>query len=149
MAVARLLGVSEGVGRYHLGRMATGAMDGRGTKAFKGATVAEAIEHWRRNQQDGAINLAALHAWVVEEHGYAGSLRWVQRFWAKRYPAPTIRVRCRVETPPGAQARADWAHFREILVGGEAKDLIAFKVVLSHSRKDAIVWSESKTCCLP
>lgn len=144
VAVARLLGVSEGAVRYHLGRMATGAMDGRGTKAFKATAVAEAIEHWRRSQQDGAINLAALHAWLMAEHGYDGSLRSVQRFWAKRYPAPVIRARRRVETPPGAQAQADWAHFPHVIVGGEAKNLIAFKMVLSHSRKDAIVWSESK-----
>ncbi len=25
------------------------------------------------------MNLAALHAWLVDEHGYAGSLRSVQR----------------------------------------------------------------------
>ncbi len=42
VAVARLLGVTEGAVRYHLGRMATGAMDGRSTKAFKATAVAEA-----------------------------------------------------------------------------------------------------------
>ncbi len=68
-AVARLLGVSEGAVRYHLGRMAAGAVDGRGAKAFKAARVAEAIECWREAQQEGAINLAALHAWLVAEHG--------------------------------------------------------------------------------
>jgi hypothetical protein len=31
-----------------------------------------------------------------------------------------------------------------VVIGGEVKNLIAFKMVLSHSRKDAIVWSESK-----
>jgi hypothetical protein len=81
---------------------------------------------------------------LVTEHGYDGSLRSVQRFWAKRYPAPAIRARRRVETPPGAQAQADWAHFPDVIVGGEARSLVAFKMVLSHSRKDAIVWSEGK-----
>ncbi len=88
-AVARLLGVSEGAVRYHLGRMAVGA-DGRGTKPFKAMRVAAAIEDWREAQENGAINLAALHEWLVAEHGYDGSLRWVQRFWANRYPAPAI-----------------------------------------------------------
>ena len=143
-AVARLLGVSEGAVRYHLGRMAAGTVDGRGTKPFKATAVADAIEHWREAQVDGAINLAALHAWLVTEHGYDGSLRSVQRFWAKHYPAPAIRARRRVETPPGAQAQADWAHFPNVIIGGEPKSLVAFKMVLSHSRKDAIVWSESK-----
>lgn len=36
---------------------------------------------------DGAMNLAALHEWLMAEHGYDGSLRSVQRFWAKHYPA--------------------------------------------------------------
>jgi transposase len=143
-AVARLLGVSEGAVRYHLGRMAIGAVDGRGTKPFKATRVAAAIEDWREAQEDSAINLAALHEWLVAEHGYDGSLRSVQRFWANRYPAPAIRARRRVETPPGAQAQADWAHFPHVIIGGQGKSLVAFKMVLSHSRKDAIVWSESK-----
>ena len=99
--MARLLGVSEGTVSYHLERLATGAMDGRGMKTFKAASVAGAIEHWRQSGQDGAIDLAALHAWLVAEHGYDGSLRSVQRFWARHYQAPVIRARRRVETPPG------------------------------------------------
>ena len=51
------------------------------------------------------------------EHGYDGSLRSVQRFWAKHYPAPAIRARRRVETPPGVQAQADWAHFPQVVIG--------------------------------
>ena len=143
-AVARLMGVTEGSVRYHVSRMVTGAVDGRGMQPFKAAPQAEAIEHWRQSQRDGALNLAALHSWLVAEHGYDGSLRSVQRFWAKHYPAPAIRARRRVETPPGVQAQADWAHFPQVVIGGEVKNLIAFKMVLSHSRKDAIVWSESK-----
>jgi transposase len=123
--------------------MAAGAVDGRGTKPFKATRVAGAIEDWRE-AQDGAINLAALHEWLVSEQGYDGSLRSVQRFWASHYPAPAIRARRRVETPPGAQAQADWAHFPHVIIGGQGKSLAAFEMVLSHSRKDAIVSSESK-----
>jgi hypothetical protein len=68
----------------YLTGMAAGVRDGRGMKpSFKAAPVAEAIEPWRR--RGGAINLAALHAWLVAEHGYDGSLRSVQRFWAKHF----------------------------------------------------------------
>ena len=79
-AVARLLGVSEGM------VATTGAVgdrrDGRtGHEDVNGGAVAEAIEHWRQSGQDGAIDLAALHAWLVAEHGYDGSLRSVQRIW--------------------------------------------------------------------
>src|SRR6202161_1714054 len=117
-AVARLMGVTEGSVRYHVSRMVTGAVDGRGMQPFKAAPQAEAIEHWRQSQRDGALNLAAPH----------------RSFGARR----------RVETPPGVQAQADWAHFPQVVIGGEVKTLIAFKMVLSHSRKGAIVWSESK-----
>ena len=36
------------------------------------------------------------------------------------------------------------AHFPQVVIGGEVKNLVAFKMALSHSRKDAVVWSESK-----
>ena len=86
-------------------------LDGRGGKAFKATRFKDAIATWHEAQIDGAINLAELHEWLVVEHGYDGSLRSVQRFWAKHNPAPAIRARRRVETPPGTQAQADWAHF--------------------------------------
>ncbi len=67
VAVARLLGVSEGAVRYHLGRMAVGAADGRGAKPFKATRFVAALEDWREAQGEGAINLATLHAWLVAE----------------------------------------------------------------------------------
>ena len=108
--VARLLGMSEGTVRYHVARMAAGAADGRSAKPSKAMMVAGAIADWRDVQGEDPINLAALHDWLVAEHGYSGSPRSVQRFWAKHDPAPALRARRRVETPPGAQAQADWAH---------------------------------------
>ena len=119
--IARLLGVTEGAVRHHVARLQTGALDGRS------------------RQEPGPINLAVLHAWLVSEHGYSGSLRSIQRYWARSYPAPALRARRRVETPPGAQAQVDWAHFPAIVVGGIAQDLVALHMVLSWSRKAAIV----------
>jgi hypothetical protein len=49
-----------------------------------------------------------------------------------------------VETPPGAQAQADWAHFPGVWLAGRQMDLLAFVMQLSHSRADAIVWCGSK-----
>src|ERR671920_200984 len=114
--IARLLGVTEGAVRYHVARMQTGVLDGRSRQEPKAAVVAAAIDHWRQRQEDGPINLAVLHAWLVSEHGYSGSLRSIQRYWASTYPAPAVRARRRVETPPGAQAQVDWAHFPAIVV---------------------------------
>jgi len=142
--IARLLSVTEGAVRYHVARMQTGALDGRSRQEPKAAAVAAAIEHWRQMQDDGPINLAVLHAWLVSEHSYSGSLRSIQRYWARTYPAPAVRARRRVETPPGAQAQVDWAHFPAVVVAGIARDLVALHTVLSWSRKAAIVWSETK-----
>jgi transposase len=143
-AIARMLGVSEGAVRYQARRMQAGAIDGRSLQPPKAAQWAHAIDHWREGQGDGALNLAALHAWLVHEHDYQGSLRSVQRFYARAYPAPAIRARRRVETPPAAQAQVDWAHFPGIVVGGERTDLLALHMVLSHSCFEAIVWSRRK-----
>ena len=109
--VARLLGVTEGSVRYHVSRMVTGAIDGRGMKPFKAAPQAEAIEHWRQSQLDGALNLAALHTWLVAEHGYDGSLRSVQRFWASiirrwRSGCSATRMMAGQRQPDGRSLRA-------------------------------------------
>ena len=142
--IARLLGVTEGAVRYHARRMASGAADGRSRQRPTAEAFAEAIGHWRSLRDGGGVNLAALHDWLRREHGYGGSLRSVQRYWRRAYPAPAIRARRRVETPPGAQAQVDWAHFPGVVVGGEAVDLLAMHMVLSWSRAEAIVWSRGK-----
>jgi hypothetical protein len=141
--IGRLLGVSEGAVRYHVARMKAEAVDGRSLQTFKAQALAEAIEHWR-GQQVGPLNLSLLHEWLRTEKDFDGSLRSVQRYWKRTYPAPAIRARRRVETPAGAQAQVDWAHFPGVLLNGESTDLLALHMVLSWSRKQAIVWARSK-----
>lgn len=143
-AVARLLGVTEGTVRYHRQRGASGAVDGRSMQTSVAAAYGEAIEHWRSQQGEGRVNLAALHEWLRREHGYTGSLKSVQRYWRRRYPAPAIRARRRVETPIGAQAQVDWAEFPGVVLGGEVEDLVALVMTLSWSRRRAVVWARSK-----
>ena len=142
--IARLLGVTEGAVRYHARRMASGAADGRSRQRPAAEAFAGAIGHWRSLRDGGGVNLAALHEWLRREHGYGGSLRSVQRYWRRTYPAPAIRARRRVETPPGAQGQVDWAHFPGVVVAGEAVDLLAMHMVLSWSRAEAVVWSRAK-----
>lgn len=110
-AVARLLGVTEGTVRYHRKRRLADAAGGRGRQDLKASAYAEAIAHWRDQQADGRINLALLHDWLRREHDYEGSLKSVQRYWKRTFPAPAIRARRRAETPAGAQAQVDWAEF--------------------------------------
>ena len=141
---ARLLGVTEGAVRYHLRRQAEGAVDGRGKQAMLAESFRPAIDAYLEAVGEKAPgNVTALHDWLVAEHDYPGSVRNLQRYVRKGFPAPPTRARRRVETPPGAQAQADWAHFPGVLVAGRQVDLVAFSMVLSHSRADAIVWSAS------
>jgi transposase len=140
--IARQLGVHENAVRYRLERLARGEGDGRADKVSSVEPFAEAIAHWMGSEMQRGVNGLVLFEWLVAEHGYAGSYKAVQRFVRRRYPRPQLRVRRRVETPPGAQAQADWAEFREIELGGERRTLYAFHLVLSHSRYEAIVWSE-------
>ena len=144
--IARTLGVSEGTVRYHLRRQAENATDGRSRQVRRAASLGPQIADWMAaaDDRDDPLNLADLHDWLVVEHGYEGSRRSVQRYVAATYPKPRRRARRRVETPPGAQAQADWATWRGVMIGGESVDLLGFLLQLSHSRFDALVWSRRK-----
>lgn len=141
---ARLLGITEGAVRYQRQRMETFTPDGRSHRRGHADAYADIIETWREALGDGALNLAELHEWLVREHDYKGSLRSVQRYWKKTYPAPKLRARRRVETPPGAQSQVDWAHFPGVILSGRRTDLLAFRMILSHSRYAVVVWSHKK-----
>jgi transposase len=139
--IARQLGVDERAVRYRLARREAQARDRRAEQVSSVAPHAEAVAHWMRQAGDGGVNGLALHGWLVAEHGFGGSYKAVQRYLRAQYPKPRLRVRRRVETPPGAQAQADWAEYPGVVVGGERVDLSAFHLVLSHSRYEAVVWS--------
>jgi transposase len=143
-SIARTLSVTEGAVRYHLRRAAAGAVDGRAGKVHRAAPWHEAIRTWLAAQGNGPVNLAALHVWLSEEHGFKGSSRSVQRYVRVAFPRPARRARRRVETPPGAQAQADWAEFRSVPFVDGPRDLYALHVQLSHSRFGAVIWSERK-----
>jgi len=64
----------------------------------------------------------------------------VLRFVRARYPKPRLRPFRRVETPPGAQAQVDWGEFAGIDIGDGAQLLYGFVLVLSHSRKEVLIW---------
>jgi len=91
--IARLLGVTEGTIRHHVARLQAGGLDGRSRQEPKAACVTAEIDHWRQMQGDAPINLAVLHAWLVSEHGYSGSLRSIQRYWARTDPVPAVQAR--------------------------------------------------------
>lgn len=142
--VAAQLDVTEGAVRYHLRRMAAGATDGRARQRPRAEALHGAIAHWLETHRDRGLNLAALHAHLAEEHGFTGSVRSIQRYVSTRFPRPRRRARRRVETPPGAQAQADWSHHADVLIDDVPRDLFAFHLRLSHSRFEATIWCERK-----
>jgi transposase len=143
--VAHTLGISEGAVRYHCRRQ--GQPDGRKDKPRKADPLAPLIEPWVQLQDgdrpDGAhrpVNVRALYDWLCQEQAYCGSYKSVLRFVRARYPKPRLRPFRRVETPPGAQAQVDWGEFPGLDVGDGPESLYAFVLVLSHSRKEALIW---------
>jgi transposase len=143
--IARKLGVSEGAVRYQLRRRSEGAVDGRSRQPFLAAGYREAIDAYLEALgQESPENVADLFEFLLREHEYPGSLRSVQRYVRRAFPAPPVRARRRVETPPGAQGQVDWAHFPRVLLAGRERDLLAFVMVLSFSRADVVVWSLTK-----
>jgi transposase len=147
VAIAKSLGVTEGSVRYHDRRRREGQSDGRvGRQVHLLESLAVEVEGWlaadaRRRER---LNLAALHEYLVAEHGYTGSLRSVQRYFRAHYAPPKLRARRRVETPAGAQGQADWAFFPGVVVARQVVDLLGFHLQLSWSRYAALVWSLRK-----
>lgn len=143
--IARTLAVTEGTVRYHLRRAAEGARDGRKERPYRAEAMAEVIRHWvadhQARQSKRPVNVQELWEHVVRCHGYRGSYRSVLRYMRAHYPRPKIRTYRRVETPPGAQTQTDWAEYPRVDVGEGPEPLCAFVMVLSHSRKPAVVWS--------
>jgi transposase len=145
--IAQALGVTEAAVRYHLRRQ--DCPDGRQGKPQKAQPWAEAIGLWLAEHQTTAdngilhrpANVQALHDWLRQEYDYTGSYKSVLRFVRAHYPQPRLRPYRRVETPPGAQAQVDWGEFAGLDIGDGPQTLYAFVCVLSHSRKEVLIWS--------
>jgi transposase len=144
--IAQALGITEAAVRYHLRRQ--GRPDGRTNKPRKADALAPAIDHWVLAHHPAAhggdperpANVQALYDWLRCEHAYHGSYKSVLRFVRARYPKPRLRPFRRVETPPAAQAQVDWGEFPGLDLGDGPQTLYAFVLVLSHSRKEVLVW---------
>jgi transposase len=148
---ARILGVSEGAVRYHLRRAQDGAADGRQKPSLiEQLGLADAVAHWWQAraqilgpQRPPSVRL--LQEFLRAEYGYNGSYKSVCKFVRARYGRPPVRPFRRVETPAGAQSQSDWGEFRRVDLGDPdgPTTVYAFVMVLSHSRKEAVVWSRS------
>jgi transposase len=144
--IAQTLGVTEGAVRYH--RRRAGCADGRLDKPAKAQALAGVIDAFVQatagNQADAdrPINVQLLYEQLCTEHGYAGSYKSVLRYMRRHYPRPRLRPYRRVETPPGAQAQVDWGTVTDLDIGAGPETLYAFVAVLSHSRKEVVIWRQ-------
>lgn len=71
---------------------------------------------------------------MLVERGYRGSPDHFRHRVAHLRPTPRAEAYLRLKTLPGEQAQVDWAHFGKVQVGRATRPLMAFVVVLSHSR---------------
>ena len=142
--IAGMLGVTEGAVRYQLRRMASEVDDGRAEQTQLASAYADAIAYYREQHEKTGVSLVQLHEWLVENFDYPGSRRSVHRYWTRTYPEAKFWARRRVETPPGAQGQADWAHHSPVVIDGRPRRLYSFHLILSHSRRPAIIWSPTK-----
>jgi transposase len=79
------------------------------------------------------LTAARLHA-MVAERGYVGGPSHFRLLVAAMRPRPAAEAYLRLRTLPGEQAQVDWGHFGHLQIGRARRPLMAFVMVLSHSR---------------
>jgi transposase len=72
---------------------------------------------------------------MLAERGYVGSASHLRHLVAGMRPRPAAEAYLRLRTLPGEQAQVDWAHFGHLQIGRARRPLMAFVMVLSHSRR--------------
>jgi len=79
------------------------------------------------------LTAARLHA-MVSERGFVGSTSHFRALVAGLRPRPSAEAYLRLRTLAGEQAQVDWGHFGHLQIGRARRPLMAFVMVLSHSR---------------
>ncbi|MBD3277786.1 MAG: IS21 family transposase [Candidatus Aegiribacteria sp.] len=146
--IARALGVDESSLRDRLKRFREGIEDGRKRQPEACTPWHEVIMTWVEEnilKRDRPYPVKALHELLVCEHGFTGTYKSVLRYVRRRTPKPKKRPCRRFESRPGTQGQVDWFHV-PVWIGelGGVVMLYAFVMVLSFSRKWAVVWSRSQ-----
>ena len=152
-AIADRLGITEGAVRYQLKRAAVQASDGRGKLSLiEQLQLVAVVDHWWQDQVAALQNhrppsVQQLWSYLVDEYDYRGSYKSVRKFSRSHFPAPARRPFRRIETPAAAQVQSDWLETNVRLrdSAGRVSQVkrYGFVMTLSHSRKTAIIWSES------
>ncbi len=72
---------------------------------------------------------------MVRERGYRGGPDHFRHLVACHRPRRPAEAYLRLRSLPGEQAQVDWAHFGHLEIGRARRPLMAFVMVLSHSRQ--------------
>src|ERR1700689_103225 len=72
---------------------------------------------------------------MVRERGYSGRPGHFRHLVARHRPRPKAEAYLRLRSLPGEQAQVDWGHFGHLEIGRARRPLMAFVMVLSHSRR--------------
>ena len=72
---------------------------------------------------------------MAVERGYRGCESHFRRMIAPERPRPVAEAYLRLKALPGEQAQVDWAHFGKVRIGRAERPLMAFVMVLGHSRR--------------
>lgn len=79
------------------------------------------------------VHASRLHM-MCELRGYHGSASHFRRIISRIRPSPQPEAYLRLRTLPGEQGQVDWGHFGHLEIGRAKRPLMAFVLVLSHSR---------------
>ena len=80
------------------------------------------------------LTASRLHA-MVRERGYRGGPDHFRHLVACHRPRRPAEAYLRLRSLPGEQSQVDWAHFGHLEIGRARRPLMAFVMVLSHSRQ--------------
>ena len=80
------------------------------------------------------LNASRLYA-MARERGYRGGPDHFRHLIACHRPRPQAEAYLRLRSLPGEQAQVDWGHFGHLEIGRARRPLMAFVMVLSHSRQ--------------
>ena len=72
---------------------------------------------------------------MAHERGYRGSPDHFRHLVAQHRPRRPAEAYLRLRSLPGEQAQVDWGHFGHLQIGRGRRPLMAFVMVLSHSRQ--------------
>lgn len=128
--IARQLGIHHSVVRRVLGQagVTAGRHQARPSKVDPYVPfIIETLEKWPKLQASRIYEM-------VKARGYPGQPDHFRSIVARFRPRRPAEAYARLRTLPGEQAQVDWGHFGKITVGQAERHLMAFVMVLSHSR---------------